>query len=198
MPVPKPAIFGICGAAVGGLLWYNLGQSAQKEPIFVINGFYMSMREKYTKPPAQIHYFTTEWDSSKLTWEQFRGEVLGATDPTTAGPASLRRQILDKFQELGLTSKPNVGDNGVHASASPFEAMAERLNWVGADIKTDPFAQAMVAAGIPEETIMSWTKDPQVHSQNMRNAPALWSMSMATCDNFFVSGALRREESVAL
>lgn len=128
----------------------------------MINGFYMSMREKFTKPPAKIHYLTTEWDSSKLTWEQFRGEVLGATDPATAGPEALRRQIYDRWEELGLASKPNVGDNGVHASASPFEAMAERLNWVGADIKTDSYAQAMIAAGIPEETVLTWIKDPQV------------------------------------
>jgi hypothetical protein len=32
----------------------------------------------------------------------------------------------------GLKEVPNVGDNGVHASASPFEALAERLNWLGA------------------------------------------------------------------
>ncbi len=38
------------------------------------------------KPPAEIHFFTTEWDPAELTWAQFRGEVLGATDPATAGP----------------------------------------------------------------------------------------------------------------
>ncbi len=26
-----------------------------------------------------------------------------------------------RWQELGLASEPNTGDNGVHASASPFE-----------------------------------------------------------------------------
>jgi len=29
-------------------------------------------------------------------------------------------------QALGLKAKPDVGDNGVHGSASPFEALAER------------------------------------------------------------------------
>eukprot|EP00967_Tisochrysis_lutea_P084906 scaffold118892_cov32-Tisochrysis_lutea.AAC.2 len=102
---------------------------------------------------------------------------------------------------MGLASEPNVGDNGVHASASPFEALCERLNWkpqrqyervpnssccngttalaavlhslslrllhldlpllTGAKLEEDAFGKAMLDAGIPKETIMHWTKDPQ-------------------------------------
>ena len=98
----------------------------------VINGFYMAMREKYTKPGASIHYYLVEWDSSNLSWSDFRGKTLGCTDPTTADAGSLRRSILEQWKSLGLASEPNVGDNGVHASASPFEAMAERINWCAA------------------------------------------------------------------
>eukprot|EP00906_Rhabdomonas_costata_P018744 RCo027331 len=131
-------------------------------PVFVINGFYMAMREKYTKPTASISYYLVEWDQSKLSWADFRAKVLGATDPTTAASGSVRRKILEQYKELGLTSVPNVGDNGVHASASPFEALAERMNWVGASLDSDEFAQAMIKAGIPAATIKDWTKDPQV------------------------------------
>ena len=129
---------------------------------FVINGFYMSMREKFTKADAKIHYYVVEWDGDKVSWEDFRGKVLGATDPETAEVGSVRRMILDKWQELGLTSCPNVGDNGVHASASPFEALSERMNWLGAKLEEDSFGKQMLAAGIPAETIMAWTKDPQI------------------------------------
>eukprot|EP01004_Peranema_trichophorum_P005568 NODE_4423_length_1170_cov_69.376313_g2935_i1.p1 GENE.NODE_4423_length_1170_cov_69.376313_g2935_i1~~NODE_4423_length_1170_cov_69.376313_g2935_i1.p1 ORF type:complete len:303 (+),score=48.99 NODE_4423_length_1170_cov_69.376313_g2935_i1:71-979(+) len=131
-------------------------------PIYVINGFYMSMREKYTKPGASIHYFLVEWDSDKLSWGDFRSRVLGATDPPTAEAKSLRREIFDRYQELGLKSQPNVGDNGVHASASPFEALAERINWVGVDLADDAFGKQLLSLGIPKETILAWTKDPQV------------------------------------
>jgi len=130
--------------------------------IYVINGFFMAMREKYTKAGASIHYLSVEWDPKKASWEDFRGKVLGATDPTTAEKGALRRTILDDYEALGLTSVPDVGDNGVHASASPFEALAERMNWLGAKLADDPFGAAMLKAGIPEETIMAWTKDPQV------------------------------------
>jgi len=40
--------------------------------------------------------------------------------------------------------------------------MCERLNWLGAELKEDSFGSALLAAGIPAETILAWTKDPQV------------------------------------
>ena len=123
----------------------------------------MAMREKFTKPGSSIYYYLVEWEPSPaLTWEAFRGDVLGATDPSTAAPGSLRKEIFSKWKDLGLASEPNVGDNGVHASASPFEALAERLNWMGASLEDDPFGRAMLSSGIPRATIMAWTKDPQV------------------------------------
>jgi len=130
--------------------------------IFVINGFYMAMREKYTKKGSSIYYYLVEWEPNKLSWEAFRGKVLGATDPATAEDGSLRKEIFTNWKSLGLKGEPNVGDNGVHASASPFEALAERLNWMGATLETDPFGKAMLASGISKDTIMAWTKDPQV------------------------------------
>lgn len=133
-----------------------------EEHIFVINGFYMAMREKYTKPGESIYYYLVEWEPSKLSWEGFRGKVLGATDPSTAENGALRKAIYSNWKELGLKSEPNVGDNGVHASASPFEALAERLNWMGVTLEEDSFGKALLDSGIPKDTILAWTKDPQV------------------------------------
>lgn len=266
--------------------------------IFVINGFYMSMRGKYTNPPAKIQYYLVEvcfatlhvmgcigmilpvsaasrryigvcfsfpccllqraclscsltllpschpnpflravcglvsqWDPATLSWEDFRVKVLGATNPSEAAEGSVRREIYNNWEKLGLASKPNVGDNGanwgtrarfplvvgclqgcagcasfdgqrespvcsphppqrrwvfllvyccfrcvsmapsrslhwagVHASASPFEAMAERCNWVGASVQSDVYGRGMIAAGVPVETIVAWSSDPQVKS----------------------------------
>merc|ERR1719499_2297014 len=50
----------------------------------------------------------------------------------------------------------------VHASASPFEGLAERMNWLGKECAEDNFGQAMVAGGISAETINAWSVDPQV------------------------------------
>merc|ERR1719224_270519 len=117
------------------------------------------MREKFTLADAKIQYFVVEWPADSLSWEDFRGKVLGATDPATAEDGAVRKMILDKWEELGLKSVPNVGDNGVHASASPFEAMCERANWLSVALEDDPFSQGLMAAGMSKEMVAEWTKD---------------------------------------
>lgn len=133
-----------------------------KEPIYVFNGFFMNMRSSFVKPGTSIYYYSVEWDAAKLSWEDFRGKVLGPTDPEEAPKDSLRGLIMNDWAKLGLAYRPNVGDNGVHASASPFEGLAERLNWLGASVASDPFGQKMLEAGVPEATIKDWSVDPQV------------------------------------
>merc|ERR1712216_596511 len=66
------------------------------------------------------------------------------------------------WKALGLQEEPNVGDNGVHASASPFEGLAERLNWVGAKLEEDDFGKELLAAGISDKFITNGCVDPQV------------------------------------
>jgi hypothetical protein len=50
----------------------------------------------------------------------------------------------------------------VHASASPFEGLAEKTNWLKRTIQGDTFGKAMLAKGIPLETIQAWSVDPRV------------------------------------
>lgn len=145
----------------GGGFYCGLMTMGGKE-LYVFNAFFMSMRSGFTAPGKSIHYYTVEWDPAKLSWEDFRGKLLGPTDPADAPKESLRGQMLAKWEELGLPGKPNTGDNGVHASASPFEGVAERLNWLGAQCKQDSFCKALVDAGVKEETIKAWSVDPQV------------------------------------
>mmetsp|Transcript_3996 Transcript_3996/g.8234 ORF Transcript_3996/g.8234 Transcript_3996/m.8234 type:complete len:332 (+) Transcript_3996:70-1065(+) len=130
--------------------------------LYVFNAFFMSMRSAFTAPGKSIHYYTVEWDESKLSWEDFRGKVLGPTDPKDAPKDSLRGEILANWKDLGLSSEPNVGDNGVHASASPFEGLAERMNWLEKRCTQDSYCKALVRAGVKEATIKAWSVDPQV------------------------------------
>jgi hypothetical protein len=103
-----------------------------------------------------------EWKQEDLKWEHFRGKILGPTDPASAPDGAIRKQILDEWKELGLQDEPNKGDNGVHASASPLEGLAERTNWLGMSILEDTFGKALMEAGISEETIKAWSVDPRV------------------------------------
>ena len=161
--------WGICKKAdklvkFGGGFYCGLIEIAGKEPVYAFNGFFMEMRAKYTTPGLSIHYYSVEWDADALSWADFRGRVLGPTDPAEGTRDSARAQIYEKWEELGLAAKPDVGDNGVHASASPFEALAERCNWLGADFETDPYGEELIAAGLDVKTLKRWSIDPQVRS----------------------------------
>merc|ERR1712137_350009 len=79
----------------------------------------------------------------------FRARVIGETNPSVAPSESLRGAIFSNWRELGLQAEPNIGNNGVHASASPFEGLAERANWLNTPLGEDPFGKEMLAAGIP-------------------------------------------------
>ena len=63
---------------------------------------------------------------------------------------------------MDLPFAPDTTENAVHASASPFEGLAERMNWMEADPKSDSFGAALLAADVPAATIRSWCKDPRV------------------------------------
>ena len=86
--------------------------------------------------------------------------MLGPTDPATA-PTSLRGEILRDYKS-SASPTPFTGENGVHASASPLEGLAERANWLGANIAKDTFGAALMKAGVSKKTIEAWSVDPQV------------------------------------
>jgi len=120
------------------------------------------MRSKFTAPGSSIYYYSVSWNPNDLAWSEFRGSVLGPTDPAKAPEGSIRKTILDRYAEFGLTSVPDGTDNGVHASASPFEGMAERLNWLGTPIDADAFGSICLRMGMPEERIRAWAKDARI------------------------------------
>ena len=139
-----------------GLVSYNDKQ------LYVFNAFFMSMREKFVGEKDSIHCFEVQWKPEQLSWADFRGKLLGPTDPADGPEGSIRKAILDSWKQLGLKSVPNKGDNGVHASASPFEGLAEKTNWLGASIAGDAFGKALLDAGLTEDTIKAWSVDPRV------------------------------------
>mmetsp|Transcript_35424 Transcript_35424/g.59818 ORF Transcript_35424/g.59818 Transcript_35424/m.59818 type:complete len:160 (+) Transcript_35424:435-914(+) len=124
------------------------------------------MREEFTKPPARIKWFSVEFPAT-LRWADFRGKVLGATNPETAAEGSIRKAIFDGWEELGLSCEPNTGLNGVHASASPLEGLFERMNWLHADPASDSFGSVLMSStGLPEGTLKLWAGDPAVSFLN--------------------------------
>merc|ERR1719440_696503 len=164
--------WGICKKAkklvkFGGGFYCGLIEIEGKDPVYIFNGFFMSMRNKFTAPGLSIYYYVVEWEAASCSWEDFRGKVLGPTDPADAPADSLRGAILKQWKALGLKSEPNTGDNGVHASASPFEALAERMNWLGYRAERDSFGKLLLreppkGAGVTRKQLKEWCEDPQV------------------------------------
>ena len=166
-PDEMDAQWGICKKSkklvkLGGGFYCGLIEIKGKESIYVFNGFFMSMRNKFTAPGLSIYYYVVDFDPAVLPWADFRGKVLGPTDPAEAPADSLRGVIMKRWKKLGLAYEPNVGDNGVHASASPFEALCERMNWLKEPMNKDPYGRALLDAGISAKWIEEGTVDPQV------------------------------------
>ncbi len=68
----------------GGGFYCGVIEVEGKEPIYVFNAFFMSMRSKFVTPGTSIHYYVVDFDPKELSWSDFRGKVLGPTDPHTA------------------------------------------------------------------------------------------------------------------
>lgn len=132
-----------------------------KDTLYAFNGFFMSMRSKFVAAGSSLYYYVAEWDADATSWEDFRGKLLGPTDPVTAPEDSLRGMFYKNWEAYGLAEIPNVGDNAVHASASPFEALCERMNWLQCKTEEDAFG-AEVLKVIPASVLDQWKNDPQV------------------------------------
>lgn len=151
----------------GGGFYCGVIETADKPKIYVFNAFFMSMRSKFVTPGTSIHYYVVEFSPKSLPWAEFRGSVLGPTDPSAAPAGSLRNLMLQSWESLGLAYEPTVGDNCVHASASPFEGLAERMNWLKVDPTEDSFGKLCLDAGLSVETLKEWSVDPQVKGKSV-------------------------------
>jgi len=140
---------------------FYCGKVSEDPPLYCFNGFYMSMRDKYAAPESRIHYFVVSWQPSKLRWKSFRANFVGPTDPREAPENSLRGHIFKNWQALGLMEEPNVGDNAIHGSASPFEAWVEIQNWCKEGPGETVFGKALLEVA-PLPILEKWSLDPKV------------------------------------
>ena len=107
-------------------------------PYYVFNGFYMTMRAGFVKEGTCIYYYVVEFDPKELSWANFRDKVIGPTDPKDAPKDSLRGAALANRKGLGVLSEPNVGENCCHVSASPFESLCVKINWLNGTAENFP------------------------------------------------------------
>ena len=141
--------------------------AGKHKTIYVFNGFFMSMRGKFVQPNTSIHYYVVDFEPDTLSWADFRGKVLGPTNPKDSPSDSLRGSMLADWKSLGMKAEPTVGDNCVHASASPFEGLAEKMNWLGLKPQQTGFGAALIKSGVSPKVIQEWSVDPQVQGKSL-------------------------------
>jgi len=141
----------------------------KQKKIYVINGFYMALRRKFTHQHESIYAFVIHWDSSVLAWNELQTKVIGALNPADAECGSIRKTVFDKYEEYGLTCKPDVHNNVVHSSASPLQGLLERCNWLSREIREDEYGQALLKKGVPESIILSWAENHQVQTPSTQS-----------------------------
>jgi nucleoside diphosphate kinase len=130
--------------------------------VYVVNGFYGSMRAEYVDPRAVVTWYTVSWSEDRLSWADFRANVLGATEPTVAKKSSIRAKILGSYLDMKLPFVPSSGKNCMHGSASPLEAMNERRIWTFAKIEADPFGAQLLAAGVSKAKVEWFCTNPSI------------------------------------
>ncbi len=125
----------------------------KEQNCFVLNGFYTSNRDMFTKETASIKWSIIEFNQEILTWEKFRTDIIGKTDATKAVPSSIRGffNINKEKANLRVTYKENI----IHASSSPFEALIEKSIWLGNNFKPmkDPLYRILSKDHIDMEQI---------------------------------------------
>jgi len=109
---------------------------------WAVNGFWFDMRKSYVQntqtslpglgflssPSVNVKVFEVCWDPKDISWTSFRDDVLGTTEPKDANKGSIRAYFLANKAAFGIKNV-DKGANIAHASASPFEALRERLLW---------------------------------------------------------------------
>ncbi len=120
----------------------------------VTNAFIPKLLEVFTMPNASI--LLTEVSFSG-TWQSFRAKLM-----------EIRNELKALSNEYGIII--DGMNNGLHASASPFEAMLERWIWNDPTknthfLKTDVFGKQLIEKGISLETILAWSKCPFIQYQ---------------------------------
>mmetsp|Transcript_82483 Transcript_82483/g.229958 ORF Transcript_82483/g.229958 Transcript_82483/m.229958 type:complete len:1740 (-) Transcript_82483:51-5270(-) len=167
---------------------------------FVVNGFALHWRNEYRAGGDQLKWLVVEFSSGVITWRRFLEEVVGCTDPAKAERESIRGQLHQHWQTLGLQKQPTVIHNCVHASASPIEGLRECLLWAGGErMEGHPVARSLLACGIPKSCIEGWLNNEKVQewgsSGRPRNGP-IFACSRASDHAQFRADALRYVASI--
>lgn len=140
--------------------------------VYVINGFYPSMREIFTAAEAEIELLVLEFDEAKLPWQSFRDDIIGSTNPAQAAANSIRGRLFRLQGELGISI--TYRENAIHASASAFEGLIEKLLWLPEwPLAEEPLWQELLPYNLSSDKLFAWQMENRLVTIVNRTASLL-------------------------
>ena len=114
----------------------------EHEGLYVANGFHPAMRAPFADPDGPgVMTFELAFD---MPWRDFNEVVVGDESPAGALEESIRGFLYDRRDALAM--RIDRYDNVVHASASPLEALLDRMAWqTPVQWRRDPFFKRLGA-----------------------------------------------------
>jgi len=150
-----------CKRLAGGtyLLKFKLLGQTQ----LVLNPFHGYQLVPFIQPGSALIVYEGR---SKLSWNDLRNKLCGATDPTAAEAGSVRNELLVHKVQTGMVDV-NKGSNGVHMSAGPLEGMVELQRFFSSADKKLPFADlafghALAGQGLSAEQVQKLASNVDV------------------------------------
>jgi len=145
----------------GNLLIHN-------KNVYVINGFYMALKESYIRKGSSVHAYVIQWNPSSLSWCDFNSKVIGAANPKAAEAGSIRRVLYESYEDFDINTEPRTETgNGLHASLSPLEALAEQCNWLQRNVNQVDYGRCLLGHGVPKSVILDWCDNLKVKLPEM-------------------------------
>lgn len=127
---------------------------------YAINAFYPSMEANFYNPETVIHYHVVEFDSSQVSWKQFRKDILGVTNASKADPESFRGKLYSEFP----VEFPGR-DNFIHGSAGPLEGLVERtIHEADFEFTSNPVGAYLAKRGVTLESFIEWKKAQSIEA----------------------------------
>jgi len=124
------------------------------------------------------HFWSLCWDSKHLSQAAFN-IFMQALNPTSA-PRLLRRGT-PWFKDVA--DDPIKDSLNIHFSRSPLEAVAHRMNWLGAQLVDDSFVDALITMGATSDVINQWIQNPRIRAREGESLmfEAVQGLDNATC-----------------
>jgi hypothetical protein len=131
-----------------------------EQECYCINAFYPALEENFYHPEAEIAYYVFEFNPEQVSWEQFRKNILGATDASKADPESFRGEL---YACYARTLEFPGRDNFVHGSAGPLEGFIERtIHEPDFDMSSNPVGRYLAGRGVSLEQFNEWKSNQSI------------------------------------